>query len=64
MSFTFLIGIVTLGIFGVLTPTEIINGFGKPCPQDHKGPEVSIPGKRGRSASCGDGRSQGGKRPS
>jgi di/tricarboxylate transporter len=28
ISFTFLIGVITLGIFGVLTPTEIISGFG------------------------------------
>lgn len=28
ISFTFLIGVVTLGIFGVLTPSEIISGFG------------------------------------
>jgi di/tricarboxylate transporter len=28
VSFAFLIGVVTLGIFGVLTPSEIINGFG------------------------------------
>jgi di/tricarboxylate transporter len=28
ISFTFLIGVITLGIFGILTPTEIINGFG------------------------------------
>ena len=28
ISFTFLIGVITLGIFGVLTPSEIINGFG------------------------------------
>jgi di/tricarboxylate transporter len=28
VSFTFLIGVVTLGIFGVLTPAEIISGFG------------------------------------
>jgi di/tricarboxylate transporter len=28
ISFTFLIGIVFLGIFGVLTPSEIISGFG------------------------------------
>lgn len=28
LSFTFLIGVITLGIFGVLTPTEIISGFG------------------------------------
>jgi di/tricarboxylate transporter len=28
ISFTFLIGIITLGIFGILTPSEIISGFG------------------------------------
>lgn len=28
ISFTFLIAIITLGIFGVLTPSEIIKGFG------------------------------------
>jgi di/tricarboxylate transporter len=28
ISFTFLIGIITLGVFGILTPTEIISGFG------------------------------------
>ncbi len=28
VSFTFLIGVVALGIFGILTPTEIISGFG------------------------------------
>ena len=28
VSFTFLIGVITLGIFGVLTPAEIISGFG------------------------------------
>ena len=28
ISFTFLIGVIILGIFGVLTPTEIIGGFG------------------------------------
>ena len=28
VSFTFLIGVVMLGIFGVLTPSEIIKGFG------------------------------------
>jgi len=28
ISFTFLIGVITLGIFGVLTPSEIISGFG------------------------------------
>jgi len=28
ISFTFLIGVITLGFFGVLTPTEIISGFG------------------------------------
>ncbi|MBN2480858.1 MAG: SLC13 family permease [Bacteroidales bacterium] len=28
ISFTFLIAIVTLGIFGILTPVEIIKGFG------------------------------------
>lgn len=28
VSFTFLIGIVILGIFGILTPSEIISGFG------------------------------------
>jgi len=28
ISFTFFIGIITLGIFGILTPTEIISGFG------------------------------------
>jgi di/tricarboxylate transporter len=28
VSFTFLIGVVTLGLFGVLTPSEIISGFG------------------------------------
>jgi hypothetical protein len=28
ISFTFLIGIVFLGIFGVLTPSEIISGLG------------------------------------
>jgi di/tricarboxylate transporter len=27
-SFTFLIGVVVLGVFGILTPTEIISGFG------------------------------------
>jgi di/tricarboxylate transporter len=27
-SFTFLVGVITLGIFGVLTPSEIISGFG------------------------------------
>ena len=28
ISFTFLISIITLGVFGVLTPAEIISGFG------------------------------------
>ena len=28
ISFTFLIGVITLGVFGVLTPAEIISGFG------------------------------------
>jgi len=28
ISFTFLIGIITLGVFGILTPSEIISGFG------------------------------------
>ncbi|HEX2395889.1 MAG TPA: SLC13 family permease [Bacteroidales bacterium] len=28
ISFTFLIGVITLGIFGILTPTEILSGFG------------------------------------
>jgi di/tricarboxylate transporter len=28
VSFTFVIGVITLGIFGILTPTEIIKGFG------------------------------------
>ena len=28
ISFTFLIAVITLGVFGVLTPSEIINGFG------------------------------------
>jgi|WetSurSiteA1Bulk_404760.scaffolds.fasta_scaffold00012_28 di/tricarboxylate transporter len=28
ISFTFLIGIMVLGIFGILTPSEIIDGFG------------------------------------
>ncbi|MBN1789207.1 MAG: SLC13 family permease [Bacteroidales bacterium] len=28
ISFTFLIAVITLGIFGVLTPSEIISGFG------------------------------------
>jgi di/tricarboxylate transporter len=28
ISFTFLIGVITLGIAGVLTPTEIVSGFG------------------------------------
>lgn len=28
ISFTFLIAVVTLGVFGVLTPSEIISGFG------------------------------------
>jgi di/tricarboxylate transporter len=28
VSFTFMIGVITLGVFGVLTPTEIIKGFG------------------------------------
>jgi di/tricarboxylate transporter len=28
VSFTFLIGVITLGIFGILTPSEIIGGFG------------------------------------
>jgi di/tricarboxylate transporter len=28
VSFTLLIGVITLGIFGILTPAEIVNGFG------------------------------------
>jgi len=28
ISFTFLIGVITLGVFGILTPSEIISGFG------------------------------------
>ena len=28
IAFTFLIAVVTLGIFGILTPSEIISGFG------------------------------------
>jgi di/tricarboxylate transporter len=28
VSFTFLIGVITLGFFGIITPSEIINGFG------------------------------------
>lgn len=28
ISFTFLIGVITLGVFGILTPAEIISGFG------------------------------------
>lgn len=28
ISFALLIGVITLGIFGVLTPAEIISGFG------------------------------------
>jgi di/tricarboxylate transporter len=28
VSFTFLIGVVALGIFGILTPSEIVSGFG------------------------------------
>ncbi len=28
ISFTFLIGVIILGFFGILTPAEIINGFG------------------------------------
>jgi di/tricarboxylate transporter len=28
ISFTFLIAVITLGVFGVLTPSEIISGFG------------------------------------
>jgi di/tricarboxylate transporter len=28
MSLTFLIGVITLGVFGILTPSEIIYGFG------------------------------------
>ena len=28
ISFTFFIGIITLGVFGILTPAEIISGFG------------------------------------
>lgn len=28
VSFTFLIGVVALGIFGILTPAEIVSGFG------------------------------------
>jgi di/tricarboxylate transporter len=28
IAFTFLIAVITLGVFGVLTPTEIISGFG------------------------------------
>lgn len=28
ISFTFLLGVITLGIFGIITPTEIISGFG------------------------------------
>lgn len=28
ISFTFLIAVITLGVFGIITPSEIINGFG------------------------------------
>ncbi|MBN2812794.1 MAG: hypothetical protein JXQ80_01890, partial [Bacteroidales bacterium] len=28
ISFTFLIGVIALGIFGIITPSEIISGFG------------------------------------
>jgi di/tricarboxylate transporter len=28
VAFTLLIGVITLGIFGILTPAEIVNGFG------------------------------------
>lgn len=28
ISFTFLIGVITLGVFGILTPAEILTGFG------------------------------------
>jgi di/tricarboxylate transporter len=28
ISFTFLIGVITLGVFGIITPSEIISGFG------------------------------------